>query len=197
MNTLNEEIISLIKQLPEAESETPSVHGLTELELICGKILDRLLIASNHGRPPIRIQIGERDKTSKFEFNQDDYLEGTVLLKQYEYKGYFIREFEQEPSKAWKKMMLNEGRGFADDSAIEERGEGGYEILNSKGEIIEEDWHGMGDSATENAENEVDWLVRGDIADKLGLDISGKTSIQIEKLFDEAGERTVKTGETS
>jgi len=61
MNTLNEEIISLIKQLPEAESETPSVHGLTELELICGKILDRLLIASNHGRPPIQIQIGERD----------------------------------------------------------------------------------------------------------------------------------------
>jgi len=31
------------------------------LELTCGKILDRLLIASGHGRPPIRLQIGERD----------------------------------------------------------------------------------------------------------------------------------------
>ena len=61
MDTLNQEIIALIKQLPKAESETPSVHGLTELELTCGKILDRLLIASGHGRPPIRLQIGERD----------------------------------------------------------------------------------------------------------------------------------------
>ena len=60
MDTLNQEIISLIKQLPKAESETPSVHGLTELELTCGKILDRLLIASGHGRPPIRLQIGEK-----------------------------------------------------------------------------------------------------------------------------------------
>ena len=59
MDTLNQEIIALIKQLPKAESETPSVHGLTELELTCGKILDRLLIASGHGRPPIRIQIGD------------------------------------------------------------------------------------------------------------------------------------------
>ena len=135
------------------------------------------------------------NKTSRFEFNQNDYLEGTVLLREYEYKGYFIREFEQEPCEQWKKYMQEED-GY-DGLTGGERGEGGYEILNPKGEIIEEDWHGMGDSATENAENEVDWLVRGDIAEKLGLDISGKTSIQIEKLFDEAGERTVKTGEQS
>ena len=43
----------------------------------------------------------------------------------------------------------------------------------------------MGDSATCNAENEVDWLVRGDIADKLGIDISGKNQIEIEELFKE------------
>jgi len=196
VDTLNEEIISLIKRLPKAESETPSVHGLTELELTCGKILDRLLIACGHGRPPIRIQIGKRDKTSRFEFNQNDYPKDTVLLREYEYNGYFIREFEQEPCEKWKKMMLND-----DDSALEERGEGGYEVLDSNGKIIEEDWYGMGDSATDNAENEVDWLVRGDIADKLGLDISGKTSVQVEKLFNETGECnetgewTVKKGE--
>jgi len=64
MDTLNQEIIALIKRLPKAESETPSVHGLTELELTCGKILDRLLIASGHGRPPIRIQIGDKQVES-------------------------------------------------------------------------------------------------------------------------------------
>lgn len=73
MDTLNQEIIALIKQLPKAESETPSVHGLTELELTCGKILDRLLIASGHGRPPIRIQIGEH------EHDEDPTLEEIVM----------------------------------------------------------------------------------------------------------------------
>ena len=66
-----------------------------------------------------------------------------------------------------------------------ERGEGGYEILNSKGELIYSDWEGMGDSATCNAENEVDWFVRGDIADELGIDISGKNKIEIDKLIEE------------
>jgi len=156
----------------------------------------------------------QEQKTSRFEFNQNDYPKGTVLLQEYEYKGYFIREFEQEPCENWKKSIAQDEycyirkhypeknlKAIPDEEWYElggsERGEGGYEILNPKGEIIEEDWYGMGDSATDNAENEVDWLVRGDIADKLGLDISGKTSIQIEKLFNEAGERTVKTGETS
>ena len=131
---------------------------------------------------------------SRFEFNQDDYEEGTVLLKEYEYKGYFIREFEQEPCDNWKKYIDQ----FDDDIEISEEdwvelkggefGEGGYEILNSKGKVIDSDWCGMGDSATSNAENEVEWLVRGDIADKLGIDISGKNQIEIEELFKESEE---------
>jgi len=95
---------------------------------------------------------------SKFEFNQDDYLKGTVLLREYEYKGYFIREFEQEPCEQWKKCMQEED-GY-DLLTGEERGEGGYEILNSNGKIIEEDFQGMGDSATGNAENEIDHLTK-------------------------------------
>lgn len=95
---------------------------------------------------------------SRFEFNQDDYLEGTILLREYEYKGYFIREFEQEPCDKWKKAMEDEN-GY-EQIVGDERGEGGYEILDSTGEIIDQDFYGMGDSATCNAENEVDWLVK-------------------------------------
>ena len=120
---------------------------------------------------------------SRFEFNQNDYLEGTILLREYEYKGYFIREFEQEPCDKWKKVMEDEN-GY-ERIVGGERGEGGYEILDHTGEIIEQDFYGMGDSATCNAENEVDWLVRGDIADKLGIDISGKNQIEIDKLIEE------------
>ena len=128
---------------------------------------------------------------SRFEFNQDDYEEGTVLLKEYEYKGYFIREFEQEPCDNWKKYIdqFDDDIETSEEDWVEikggEFGEGGYEILNSKGELIYSDWEGMGDSATSNAENEVDWFVRGDIADKLGIDISGKNQIEIEELFKE------------
>ena len=128
---------------------------------------------------------------SRFEFNQDDYEEGTVLLKEYEYKGYFIREFEQEPCDNWKKYIdqFDDDIETSEEDWVElkggEFGEGGYEILNSKGELIYSDWEGMGDSATCNAENEVDWFVRGDIADKLGIDISGKNQIEIEELFKE------------
>ena len=131
---------------------------------------------------------------SRFEFNQDDYEEGTVLLKEYEYKGYFIREFEQEPCDNWKKYIdqFDDDIETSEEDWVElkggEFGEGGYEILNSKGELIDSDWEGMGDSATSNAENEVDWLVRGDIADKLGIDISGKNQIEIEELFKESEE---------
>jgi len=32
---------------------------------------------------------------------------------------------------------------------------------------------------------EVDWLVRKDIADELGIDISGKNEIEINKLIEE------------
>lgn len=121
------------------------------------------------------------NQKSKFKLDQNDYAEGTTLLKEYEYKGYFIREFEQEPCENWKR--------YIEDDDIEitggEIGEGGYEILNSKGDVIYSDWQGMGDSATCNAENEVDWFVRGDIADKLGIDISGKNQIEIEALFKE------------
>jgi len=122
---------------------------------------------------------------SKFEFNQNDYLEGTILLQEYEYKGYFIREFEQKPCDKWIKAMENYD-GY-DLLTGEERGEGGYEILNSKGEVIDSDWQGMGDSATCNAENEVDWFVRGDIADELGIDISRKNAIEVDKLIEELG----------
>jgi len=67
----------------------------------------------------------------------------------------------------------------------DERGEGGYEILDSTGEIIDQDFYGMGDSADDNAMREVDWLVRKDIADELGIDISGKNEIEINKLIEE------------
>jgi hypothetical protein len=120
---------------------------------------------------------------SRFEFNQDDYLEGTVLLKEYEYRGYFIREFEQPPCDKWIKHMEDED-GY-DMLSGDERGEGGYEILDSTGEIIDQDFYGMGDSADDNAMREVDWLVRKDIADDLGIDISGKNQIEIDKLIEE------------
>jgi len=103
---------------------------------------------------------------SRFEFNQDDYLERTVLLQEYEYKGYFIREFEQEPCDKWKRYIdqFDDDIETPDDEWVElsgdERGEGGYEILDSTGEIIDQDFYCMGDSATGNAENEVDWLVK-------------------------------------
>jgi hypothetical protein len=91
---------------------------------------------------------------SRFEFNKNDYAEGTHLLQEYEYKGYFIREFEQEPCDRWKKAMEDEN-GY-ELIVGGEMGECGYEILNSTGEVIYHDWYGMGDSATCNAENEVD-----------------------------------------
>jgi len=128
---------------------------------------------------------------SRFAFNQNDYEKGTNLLQEYEYKGYFIREFEQEPCDKWKRYIdqFDDDIETPDDEWFEltgsERGEGGYEILNSKGELIYSDWEGMGDSATCNAENEVDWFVRGDIADELGIDISGKNKIEIDKLIEE------------
>lgn len=94
---------------------------------------------------------------SKFEFNQNDYLEGTILLQEYEYKGYFIREFEQKPCDRWIKFMSEDGY---DDLTGDERGEGGYEILDDTGEIIEQDFYCMGDSATYNAEKEIDFIIR-------------------------------------
>ena len=94
---------------------------------------------------------------SKFEFNQNDYLEGTTLLQEYEYKGYFIREFEQKPCDRWIKFMSEDGY---DDLTGDERGEGGYEILDHTGEIIEQDFYCMGDSATYNAEKEIDFIIR-------------------------------------
>tara|TARA_R100001460_G_scaffold11706_2_gene27114 strand:- start:1152 stop:1475 length:324 start_codon:yes stop_codon:yes gene_type:complete len=94
---------------------------------------------------------------SKFEFNQNDYLEGTILLREYEYKGYFIREFEQKPCDRWIKAMRSED-GY-DHLVGDERGEGGYEILDHTGEILEQDFYCMGDSATCNAEVEVDFML--------------------------------------
>ena len=71
---------------------------------------------------------------SRFEFNKNDYAEGTHLLQEYEYKGYFIREFEQEPCDRWKKAMEDEN-GY-ELIVGGEMGECGYEILNSTGEIV-------------------------------------------------------------
>jgi|TARA_R110002124_G_scaffold254358_1_gene419952 hypothetical protein len=122
---------------------------------------------------------------SRFEFNKNDYAEGTHLLQEYEYKGYFIREFEQEPCDRWKKAMEDEN-GY-ELIVGGEMGECGYEILNSTGEVIYHDWYGMGDSATCNAENEVDWFVHEALAEKLGIDISGKNMIEIDELIKEQG----------
>ena len=122
---------------------------------------------------------------SRFEFNKNDYAEGTHLLQEYEYKGYFIREFEQEPCDRWKKAMEDEN-GY-ELIVGGEMGECGYEILNSTGEVIYYDWYGMGDSATCNAENEVDWFVHEALAEKLGIDISGKNMIEIDELIKEQG----------
>jgi len=36
-----------------------------------------------------------------------------------------------------------------------------------------------------NAENEVDWFVREALAEKLGINISGKNMIEIDKLIKE------------
>ena len=120
---------------------------------------------------------------SRFEFNQDSYEKGTQLLQEYEYKGYFIREFEQEPCDRWKKAMeVEDGYELLGGG---EMGECGYEILNSTGEVIYSDWYGMGDSAMCNAENEVEWFVREALAEKLGIDISGKNMIEIDKLIKE------------
>ena len=120
---------------------------------------------------------------SRFEFNQDSYEKGTFLLQEYEYKNYFIREFEQEPCERWKKAMeVEDGYELIVGG---EMGECGYEILNSTGEVIYSDWYGMGDSAMCNAENEVEWFVREALAEKLGIDISGKNMIEIDKLIKE------------
>ena len=45
---------------------------------------------------------------SRFALNQNDYEKGTSLLQEYEYKGYFIREFEQKPCDRWIKAMRSE-----------------------------------------------------------------------------------------
>ena len=120
---------------------------------------------------------------SRFEFNQDSYEKGTFLLQEYEYKNYFIREFEQEPCERWKKAMeVEDGYELIVGG---EMGECGYEILNSTGEVIYYDWYGMGHGAMCNAENEVDWFVREALAEKLGIDISGKNMIEIDKLIKE------------
>jgi hypothetical protein len=95
---------------------------------------------------------------SKFTLDQDDYEEGTLLLQEYEYRGYFIREFKQEPCDRWAKTMYSENE--YDFLMGDEKGETGYEILNHKGEIIEEDFYCMGDTATCNAEKEIDYLIQ-------------------------------------
>ena len=116
---------------------------------------------------------------SRFAFNQNDYEKGTRLLQEYEYKGYFIREFEQKPCDKWKKAMQEEN-GYELITGEEIR-EGGYEILNSSGEVIDFDWYGMGDSATCNAENEIDFLVLESKAKKLGIETCGKSFDEIDK----------------
>ena len=116
---------------------------------------------------------------SRFPLNQNDYEKGTSLLQEYEYKGYFIREFEQKPCDRWIEAMQSQD-GY-DLLTGDEKGEGGYEILDHKGEIIEQDFYCMGDSATCNAENEIDFLVLESKAKKLGIETSGKSFYEINK----------------
>jgi len=104
---------------------------------------------------------------SKFKMDYNEYAKGTRLLNEYEYKGYFIREFKQEPCEDWKRYVDQNDDDIEtpDDEWYElgghERGEGGFEILDSTGEVIEEDWYTMGeDSACSNAEFEVDYITK-------------------------------------
>ena len=80
------------------------------------------------------------------------------LINKYNYKGYIIKEYQQKPCQEWIEYIQSDG-----DIELmgHEKGPGGYEILNHKNEIVESDFYCMGDTATENAEYEIDILTRG------------------------------------
>ena len=79
-----------------------------------------------------------------------------TLLKEYKYKGYYIREYEQNPGDDWKYYCKYNDYELEGD----ELGEGAYEILNTSKEVIDSDRYCMGDSACENAEREIDFLTK-------------------------------------
>ena len=74
---------------------------------------------------------------SKFSIDKDDYQPTTVLANEYEYKGYFIRDFRQTPCECC-------------------GGTRGYQILNHDGKIIDEDFCYMGNANTQNAQEDID-----------------------------------------
>ena len=82
-----------------------------------------------------------------------------TLNTEYLYKGYKVKIYDQEPDIAWIKY---EESGNDDLMPENGRGYSGYEILDSKENIIESDFLTMGDdgAAKDNAENEIDWIIR-------------------------------------
>ena len=97
--------------------------------------------------------LSSMEKINKIIADVSKYESNPKLVKNYLYKGYTILEFEQKPCENWIRITY----GNTDEEYNgDEIGEGGYVILRPNGEIYEEDFYTMGDSAKENAERSVD-----------------------------------------
>ena len=83
------------------------------------------------------------------------------IKEEYIYKGYKIKIYDQEPDIEWVKYEES-GSDDLPPEAQNAKGHSGYEILDSKENIIESDFLTMGDdgASKENAEKEIDWIIK-------------------------------------
>ena len=144
--SLTEEIHFHWKALLGAdETENFKGLGLTETEYHMGKIIDRILIDTGHGRMTIRIQLEQGEKRERNTFK---------------HKNYVIDIFPVTPDTAWLEYEKT------DDISVlsgEEIGRFGYRVYDQEQNLVYEDLCNMGDKGAclENAKNEIGVLIEG------------------------------------
>ena len=74
MNTLFEEISMHLKACAGANKINDYWQGMTELEYHIGKIIDRLLIATGHGRMKINVRLRAQNVEDIMGYDAEDQL---------------------------------------------------------------------------------------------------------------------------
>ena len=143
--SLTEEIHFHWKALVDADETEKYALGLTETEYHMGKIIDRILIDTGHGRMKIRIQLEQGEKRERNTFK---------------HKNYVIDIFPVTPDTAWLEYEKT------DDISVlsgEEIGRFGYRVYDQEQNLVYEDLYNMGDKGAclENAKNEIRVLIEG------------------------------------
>ena len=143
--SLTEEIHFHWKALVDADETEKYALGLTETEYHMGKIIDRILIDTGHGRMTIRIQLEQGEKRERNTFK---------------HKNYVIDIFPVTPDTAWLEYEKT------DDISVlsgEEIGRFGYRVYDQEQNLVYEDLCNMGDKGAclENAKNEIGVLIEG------------------------------------